>query len=80
MSDMRRARIIRARPGGGNALAGPVLAEMERLAAERADIEGLEHHLSPDTLAMLADLVTYFEENPAALQSFKQARKRGRKK
>ena len=47
---------------------------------QRADIEGLEHHLSPDTLAMLADLVTYFEENPAALQSFKQARKRGRKK
>jgi Mn-dependent DtxR family transcriptional regulator len=47
---------------------------------QRADIEGIEHHLSPDTLAMLADLVTYFEENPATLQSFKQARKRGRKK
>lgn len=47
---------------------------------QRADIEGIEHHLSPATLEMLADLVTYFEENPETLQAFKQARKRGRKK
>ena len=48
------------------------------LAAEtqRADIEGIEHHLSPDTLAMLADLATYFEESPEALRAFKHSRKR----
>ncbi len=43
---------------------------------QRADIEGIEHHLSPDTLAMLADLATYFEENPESLKAFKQSRKR----
>jgi Mn-dependent DtxR family transcriptional regulator len=43
---------------------------------QRADIEGIEHHLSPDTLAMLADLATFFEASPAALQAFKQSRKR----
>jgi Mn-dependent DtxR family transcriptional regulator len=43
---------------------------------QRADIEGIEHHLSPDTLAMLADLATYFEENADALRAFKQSRKR----
>ena len=47
---------------------------------QRADIEGIEHHLSPDTLAMLADLATYFEGNPELLQSFKQGRKRRKKK
>lgn len=43
---------------------------------QRADIEGIEHHLSPDTLAMFADLATYFEENPESLKAFKQSRKR----
>jgi Mn-dependent DtxR family transcriptional regulator len=48
------------------------------LAAEtqRADIEGIEHHLSPDTLAMLADLATFFEDQPETLRAFKQSRKR----
>jgi len=46
---------------------------------QRADIEGIEHHLSPDTLAMLADLATFFEGNPDALKAFKQGRKRGKK-
>src|SRR6476619_7041277 len=27
---------------------------------QKHDIEGIEHHLSPDTLDMLADLATYF--------------------
>jgi Mn-dependent DtxR family transcriptional regulator len=46
---------------------------------QRAAIEGIEHHLSPDTLAMLADLATFFEGNPDALKAFKQGRKRGKK-
>lgn len=47
---------------------------------QRADIEGIEHHLSPATLEMLEDLARFFEENPVALQTFKQSRKRGRRK
>ena len=47
---------------------------------QRADIEGIEHHLSPDTLEMLADLAAFFEANPEALRDFKQSRKRTRRK
>ena len=47
---------------------------------QRADIEGLEHHLSPATLEMLADLAQFFEENPAALKAFKQSRNRSQRK
>lgn len=46
---------------------------------QRADIEGIEHHLSPATLEILADLAGFFEQNPAALRTFKQSRKRGKK-
>src|SRR2546426_6013674 len=44
---------------------------------QRADIEGIEHHLSPATVEMLADLAQYFEENPEALRGFKRSRRRG---
>lgn len=47
---------------------------------QRADIEGIEHHLSPATLEMLADLAAFFEENPDALRAFKQSRRRPRRK
>jgi Mn-dependent DtxR family transcriptional regulator len=47
---------------------------------QRADIEGIEHHLSPATLEMLADLAGFFERDPEALRAFKQSRKRGKKK
>ena len=48
---------------------------------QRADIEGIEHHLSPATLEMLADLAGFFEANPAALKAFQKSRSRaGRKK
>ena len=47
---------------------------------QRADIEGIEHHLSPATLEMLADLAQYFENNPAALRAFQQSRKPVRRK
>ena len=47
---------------------------------QRADIEGIEHHLSPATLEMLADLAQFFEENPAALKAFQKSRKRAERK
>ena len=47
---------------------------------QRADIEGIEHHLSPATLEMLADLAGFFEQDSEALRAFKQSRKRGKKK
>ena len=41
------------------------------------DIEGIEHHLSPDTLDTLADLTQFFKENPAVLAKFQSTRKKG---
>ena len=38
------------------------------------DIEGIEHHLSSDTLNTLADLTTFFEEHPKTLAQFKADR------
>ncbi len=38
------------------------------------DIEGIEHHLSADTLSTLADLTTFFETHPEALEAFKDSR------
>src|SRR5882762_817001 len=35
--------------------------------SQRHDIEGIEHHLSPATFEMLADLTRYFEENNESL-------------
>lgn len=48
------------------------------LAAEtqQADIEGIEHHLSPDTVACLADLTKFFEQNPKVLEQFTKSRGR----
>lgn len=45
---------------------------------QRLDIEGIEHHLSPETLGCLADLATYFEKNPAVLKEFLASRKAGK--
>ena len=44
---------------------------------QQRDIEGIEHHLSPDTVEVLADLASFFERNPAALKEFVKSRKRG---
>ena len=38
------------------------------------DIEGIEHHLSPETLKTLADLTAYFEAHPEALEQFQAHR------
>jgi Mn-dependent DtxR family transcriptional regulator len=47
---------------------------------QKRDIEGIEHHLSPDTVGVLADLVTFFEKNPDTLHAFlgsRRSRNRG---
>jgi Mn-dependent DtxR family transcriptional regulator len=46
-------------------------------ATQQRDIEGIEHHLSPATVEILADLATFFERNPETLKSFLQSRKAG---
>jgi Mn-dependent DtxR family transcriptional regulator len=46
---------------------------------QRLDIEGIEHHLSPATVDVLADLATFFEDNPETLKLFLKSRK-GRKR
>jgi Mn-dependent DtxR family transcriptional regulator len=41
---------------------------------QRRDIEGIEHHLSAETLEVLAALAQFFEQNPAVLESFQKSR------
>jgi len=41
---------------------------------QRADIEGIEHYLSPATVEMLDDLARFFEKHPAILRQFQQGR------
>jgi Mn-dependent DtxR family transcriptional regulator len=41
---------------------------------QRRDIEGIEHHLSPETVDVLADLARFFEKNPETLQLFLDSR------
>ena len=43
---------------------------------QRLDIEGIEHHLSPDTVAVLADLAEFFEQNRETLQKFQRSRRK----
>jgi Mn-dependent DtxR family transcriptional regulator len=45
---------------------------------QQRDIEGIEHHLSPATVEILADLAGFFEKNPETLKSFVRSRKSGR--
>ena len=47
---------------------------------QRLDIEGIEHHLSPATVAMLADLTQFFEEDPARQRAFKEFRQPAKRK
>ena len=46
---------------------------------QRQDIEGIEHHLSPATVDMLADLAHFFEQNPNTLKEFTRTRRSTRK-
>jgi Mn-dependent DtxR family transcriptional regulator len=41
---------------------------------QRRDIEGIEHHLSPETVEVLADLAQFFERNPKTLRQFRETR------
>jgi Mn-dependent DtxR family transcriptional regulator len=41
---------------------------------QRRDIEGIEHHLSAETVAILADLARFFEQHPAVLRRFVKSR------
>ena len=41
---------------------------------QRLDIEGIEHHLSPATVDVLADLAKFFEDNPDLLKQFQKSR------
>ena len=42
---------------------------------QQQDIEGIEHHLSPATVDVLADLAHFFEANPEVLKKFTATRK-----
>ncbi|MBI4661260.1 MAG: transcriptional regulator MntR [Verrucomicrobia bacterium] len=42
---------------------------------QKRDIEGIEHHLSPATVDVLADLAEFFETNPETLKLFLKSRK-----
>lgn len=44
-------------------------------ATQRRDIEGIEHHLSQATVAVMADLARFLEQNPQILQRFRQSRR-----
>ena len=41
---------------------------------QRRDIEGIEHHLSAETVEMLSDLTGFFERNPQTLRLFLSSR------
>jgi Mn-dependent DtxR family transcriptional regulator len=45
---------------------------------QRRDIEGIEHHLSRDTVEVLAGLTQFFEEHPETLERFLKSRRAAR--
>jgi len=45
-------------------------------ATQQLDIEGIEHHLSADTVEILADLAQFFEEHPDTLKLFQKSRRK----
>ena len=42
---------------------------------QQRDIEGIEHHLSPATMAVLEDLTAFFETHPELLRRFLDTRR-----
>ena len=42
---------------------------------QQQDIEGIEHHLSADTVEVLSSLAQFFEDNPDMLKAFRKSRK-----
>ncbi len=47
---------------------------------QREDIEGIEHHLSPATVEVLADLADFFETDAAVLKQFQKSRQGAKRK
>jgi len=47
---------------------------------QQLDIEGIEHHLSGETVDSLADLAEFLEENPEVLQKILRKRQDGKKR
>jgi Mn-dependent DtxR family transcriptional regulator len=47
---------------------------------QHQDIEGIEHHLSPATVEVLADLAQFFEKHPETLRSFQKSRNGAKRK
>src|SRR5438034_6593785 len=45
---------------------------------QKRDIEGIEHHLSAETVEVLADLARFFEESPETLEQFLKSRKQSK--
>lgn len=45
---------------------------------QQRDIEGIEHHLSAETVDVLADLASFFEQSPETLKAFVKSRKAGK--
>jgi Mn-dependent DtxR family transcriptional regulator len=46
---------------------------------QRQDIEGIEHHLSPETVEVLSGLAKFFEDHPKQLELFLKSRKNGKR-
>lgn len=42
--------------------------------ARKVDVEGIEHHLSPNTVEIFQDLTAFLRENSEAFQAFRAAR------
>ncbi len=42
---------------------------------QQQDIEGIEHHLSAETVEMFSDLADFFEAHPGALRQFLDSKK-----
>jgi Mn-dependent DtxR family transcriptional regulator len=71
----RVAGAVRDRHRTLTALLQQMGIEAETLEAE---VEDIEHHLKPQTLAAMSALVAFWEENPDALSQFREFQ-RGRK-
>ena len=48
------------------------------IETQRRDIEGIEHHLSPETVGVLADLAQFFEDHPETLQRFFKSQRKAK--
>ncbi len=45
-------------------------------ATQHQDIEGIEHHLSHETVELISDLAIFLEKNPATLKKFLASRRK----